>query len=481
MNHLFQHKNSFYDAEKVSWDSLLFDGRALRRLLVPLMLEQLLNSFMGMMDTMMVSRVGSAAISAVSLVDSINVLFIQIFAALATGGTILCSQYLGSGDRKRCSRAAEQVALSTAVISIGIMAVCLVTRGPLLRLVFGSVEPAVMQNSETYFWVTALSYPFIALFQVGSAFYRAGGNSRFPMAVSVISNIMNIVGNAIFIFGFQWGVFGAALSTTLSRIFCMAVIFLCLRRPFFPGTHEPQPIILKNYGKVRPDFEMIVRILAVGVPSGIENGMFQFGKLAIQSSVSTLGTTAIAAQAMTVIFENLNGVGGIGIGIGLMTIVGQCIGAGRVEEAKYYIVRLSLDCYGVILASCLAAYAICGPVTRLAGMDPEAAAMCVFMLGWITVVKPLIWTPAFCGPYGLRAAGDVKYSMIMSSLCMWTLRVVLTTVLIRVFHFGPIAVWIGMFSDWLVRGILYFARFRSGKWLNHHLIEETEANRTETA
>lgn len=319
-----------YDKEKIDWKNILFDNKAIFALLLPIIIEQLLNSFMGMVDTMMVSTVSSAAISAVSLVDSINNLVIQVFSAMATGAAIICSQYLGSEDRKACNKAARQVVLTVFVISMTLMFVCLLGRENLLYLILGQVEEAVMKDSLVYFLITVLSYPFLALFNVGAAFYRAGGNAKFPMKVSVISNIINICGNAFLIYVFKWGVGGAALSTLLSRGFSTVVIFYCLRKP-------GQVIVVRDYIKIRPDFPLIWKIMAIGIPAGIENGMFQFGKLAIQSTVSAMGTTAIAAQAMTNIMENVNGVAGIGVGIGLMTVVGQCMGAGRKEEAKDYI------------------------------------------------------------------------------------------------------------------------------------------------
>ncbi|MDY5112727.1 MAG: MATE family efflux transporter, partial [Bilifractor sp.] len=430
------------------------------------MLEQLLTSFMGMADTMMVTRAGSEAISAVSLVDSINILVIQILSAMAAGGTIICSQYIGHKDFKKCNAAARQVVLTVLMISIPLALLCLILRRPLLGLVFGSVDPAVMENGVTYFFYTSISFPFLALFESGAAFYRAGGNSRFPMTLSVISNCLNIFGNAVLIFGFDMGVAGAAISTLLSRIFSAVVIFCFLRKP-------RQPIVIDHYLRIRPDFRMIQKVLSIGVPSGIENGMFQFGKLAIQSSVSTLGTINIAANAMMIILENLNGIGGIGIGIGLMTVVGQCIGAGRVEEAKYYIVKISMIAEVVVLVSCAIVFVIAKPVMWLAGMDPEAADICFNMLIYVSIVKPIVWIPAFIPAYGMRSAGDVKFSMIASSITMWCCRVLVTTLLIRVFGFGPIAVWIGMSLDWLVRGIVYSLRYRSGKWLNHTVIKNT--------
>ena len=452
-----------YDKAKIDWKNLMFDNKALLALLFPIVVEQLLNSFMGMVDTMMVSTVGSEAISAVSLVDSLNNLVIQVFSAMATGAAIICSQYLGSGDKKSGNKAARQVVLSVAVISLVLMLICLIGRESLLYLIFGKVEEGVMADALIYFLITVLSYPFLALFNAGAAFFRAGGNSKFPMKVSVISNIINICGNAIFIYIFKWGVGGAAFSTLLSRVFCTVVIFYCLRKP-------KQVIVLRDYMKIRPDFPLIWKIMAIGIPAGIENGMFQFGKLAIQSTVSSMGTTAIAAQAMTNIMENVNGVFGIGVGIGLMTVVGQCMGAGRKEEAKYYIVKLVGIAEVGILLSCLFAFAITKPVTWIAGMEAESATMCFDMVAAITVVKPIAWVGSFVIAYGLRAAGDVKFSMIVSTTTMWCCRVALCVFLVKVFGYGPMAVWIGMFADWIIRSVIFVWRFLSGKWLQNDLI-----------
>lgn len=452
-----------YDKKKIDWENMMFDNKALFTLLFPIIIEQLLNSFMGMVDTMMVSTVGSEAISAVSLVDSLNNLVIQVFSAMAAGAAIICSQYLGSGDKRACNKAARQVVLTVFTISMILMFVCLLGRESLLYLIFGQVEEQVMRDSLIYFLITVLSYPFLALFNAGAAFYRAGGNSRFPMKVSAISNVINILGNALFIYVCKWGVGGAAFSTLLSRIFCMAVIFYCLRKP-------REVIVIREYMKIRPDFPLIWKIMAIGIPAGIENGMFQFGKLAIQSTVSSMGTTAIAAQAMTNILENVNGIFGIGVGIGLMTVVGQCIGAGRKEEAKYYIVKLVGIAEVGILISCLFVFVITKPVTWLAGMETESAAMCLEMITAITIVKPIAWVGSFVIAYGLRAAGDVRFSMLISTVTMWCCRVALCIFLVKAYGFGPMAVWIGMFADWTIRSIIFVGRFLSGKWLKNQLI-----------
>ena len=442
----------------------LYNNTDLRKLLLPIIVEQLLSSLMGTADTMMVSNIGSAAISAVSLVDSINILVIQALAALAAGGAILCAQYLGSHNQKEANQAARQVLFVMVFLSTALSAFCLIFRDPLLGLIFGKVEADVMSNSKIYFFLTLLSFPFIGLYDAGASIMRSQNNSRNPMLISVISNFLNIGGNAILIFFFGLGVKGAAISTLVSRIFCAVVVILQLR-------NDQAPICITNYFSIRPDWTLIKKILFIGIPSGIENSMFQFGKLAIQSTVSTLGTVAIAAQAMTNILENLNGIAAIGIGIGLMTVVGQCLGAGRQDEAVYYVKKLSWLAEAVVITSCLLVFILTKPITILAGMEPASARLCLSMITFITIVKPISWVMSFIPGYGMRAAGDVKFSMITSCCTMWLCRVSLCIYLCRVWGFGPIAVWIGMFSDWTLRAIIFGIRFHSGKWLNHHVID----------
>lgn len=441
----------------------LFSNKMLKSILVPVILEQLLNSFMGTADTMMVSNVGSAAISAVSLVDSINVLLIQAFSALAAGGTIICAQYMGQRNYERANKSARQVLFIILSISAAVTILCLLFKDPLLHFIFGKVDADVMEASSVYFLFSAASYPFIALYDSGASIFRAQENTKGPLIISVISNVMNIVGNAILIWGFNMGVAGAAIATLVSRIFCAVVVLWQLRK-------DRQPIVVRDYLKIRPDRKLIGRILGLGIPSGIENSMFQLGKLAIQSTVSTLGTAAIAAQAMTNILENLNGIAAIGVGVGLMTIVGQCLGAGRKDEAVYYIKKLCVIAEAVIIVSCLIVYILVRPVTILGGMESTSAEMCIHMITWITIVKPVVWTMAFVPGYGLRAAGDVKFSMITSCCTMWACRFCLCVFLIRVLGFGPMGVWIGMFADWTVRGIIFTWRFHSRKWLEHKVI-----------
>lgn len=429
------------------------------------MIEQVLNALMGAADTMMVSNAGSAAISAVSLVDSINILVLYVFTAMATGGTIICSQYIGHREEDMACEAGKQLVLSVTALSVAVTILCLLLRRPLLQLIFGSVEADVMANSLTYFFITALSYPFIALYNSGAALFRTCGNSRLPLAISTVANLINVIGNAIFIFGFHMGVAGAALSTLLSRVICAVAVMLCLRRP-------KQAIVVKDYFSIRPNMRLIKRIMAIGIPTGIENGMFQFGKLAIQSTVSTMATVEIAAQAMTSTLEMMTSNASIGVGLAMVTIVGQCVGAWKLDEAKYYIKRLTW--YGElgIIVSCAIIAAAIKPITVLGGMEPAAAEICIKLTWLICIVKPILWAFGFMPPYGLRAAGDVKFTMIFSICSMWFCRVILAIVLVRVFHLGLLSIWIAMFIDWALRVVVYTIRLSGDKWIHKAVISE---------
>lgn len=441
----------------------MFSNADLWKLMLPLSIDQLLNSMMGTVGTMIVSNLGSAAISAVSLVDSINVLVVQAFYALAAGGSVICSQFLDCKRPKEARKAAEQLVFITLILSIIIGSICSFFNKPLLKLIFGDVEPDVMTYARQYFMISALSYPFIALYDDGSSIFRAQENSNLPMKISLLANVLNLILNLLFVWGFHMGVIGSALATFISRGFSITVVLYELHKPGWL-------ISLQKYASIRPSWQQIRRILYLGIPSGIENSMFQFGKLVIQSTVSMMGTASIAAQGMTNILENLNGIMAIGIGVGLMTVVGECIGAGRKDEAIYYIKKMTAVSEIVIIGSCLLIFALVRPITHFGGMEPESARMCIFMVTCITIVKPLVWVLSFIPAYGFRAAGDVKFTMGVSAASMWICRVSLAMFLARVLGFAPIAVWIGMFTDWSVRAIIFTIRFRNGKWLEHKII-----------
>lgn len=442
----------------------MFTEKDLRKLLIPLIIEQVLTSFMGTIDTLMVSNVSSAAVSGVSCVDSINKLVLFLFTAVSTGGCIICSQFLGRGDKKRASDAAGQVLLSSAVIALAVTGICLALRAQLLGLIFGSVEPAVMNAAMDYFLITIFSYPVTALFNACAAIYRAAGNSRLPMIISASCNILNVIGNYILLFVVRIGVAGAAISTTVSMALACIIIMVMLQKK----NHE---ITVGNYLRLRPNMRIILRVLKIGIPTGIENSMFQFGKLVVQSTVATLGTMAITSNAIVTSLELFSSMPSQAVGIGLVTVAGQCIGAGKTDEAKYYIKKLTIWAALLLLAANWIIYAISMPVCRLAGFDQATTALTMSVMLAISIVKPILWPIAFVPSNGMRAAGDVNFTMIISVVSMWVFRVGLTTILCRFCGVGLIGIWYGYFADWAVRSIAVFVRYRSGKWLRHQVLD----------
>jgi putative MATE family efflux protein len=441
----------------------LFSNRDLRKLLIPLMLEQFLAGFMGIADTMMVTRVGDTAISAVSCVDSVNTLMLYLFSALATGGTIVCSQYLGREDRKGANNAARQVYFVAFCLSVSLMILCLVGRKPILSLVFGHVEEEIMTQSLVYFRITALSYPFLALQQTSAAQFRAAGNSKLPMAITAIANGVNIVGNGILIFVCNWGVAGAAAATLVSRILSCVALMVCQRK-------DTNLIYVDHYLSIRPDTSVIRLVLRIGIPTAVENGMFQFGRLVVQSTVSTLGTTAIAAQAMTYMMDSFQSMPSQAVGLGILTVLGQCLGAGRIEEAKGYLKKLCLVSEGMLIIMGVLIMLVVRPACVVSGLSTEATDLTVRLVLYITIAKVVLWVPAFSLPNGLRAAGDVNFTAIVSALSMWLVRVGLSFVLCRMLGVGLEGVWYAWFTDWVVRLCFYVYRYRSGKWLEKRVL-----------
>ena len=440
-----------------------FSTRGLVRLMLPLVIEQLLAVSVGLADTVMVSGVGEHAVSAISLVDSINFLLIQLFSALATGGAVVAAQYIGRRDRRNACDTARQLTYSTTLIAVLLAAVAIALNGQVLRLIYGSLEPAVMENAKKYFFLSALSYPFLALYNAGAALFRSMGNSKVSMLASLAMNVVNLAGNALLIYGFHLGVVGAGAATLVSRMLAAVIVIRLLADPH-------QEIFLSHI--LRFDFKPgIVRsILKVGIPNGLENSIFQVGKLIVAGLVSTFGTTAIASNA---ICNSLNGfvcVPGNAIGLGIITVVGQCIGAGRVDLARKYVRKLMLWIHICSGALCLTLFAFAGQVLRIYNLTPESLEMSRTVVRWFAVFQTFTWPTSFPFPNALRAAGDARFTMIVSMVSMWLCRVGLCYVFTyvpffaRLFPFPLLGVFFAMFVDWIFRDVFFLARWAGGKW-----------------
>ena len=440
----------------------MFNRSDLKKLIFPLIIEQLLGLTIGMIDTVMVASVGEAAVSSVSLVDSINILLINIFAALATGGAIVSSQYIGREDIRSANIAAKQLLLVVAVLSSAIMALCLMFRAPLLRALFGVIEDDVMANCRIYFFWTALSYPFIAIYNGGAALFRSIGNSRVSMATSVLINIINLCGNAVLIYGLHLGVAGAAIPTFVSRAVGAVVMMVLLRNP----AHLIHIDHLFHLD-FRP--QMVKNILMIGIPNGLENGMFQIGKIMVQGLVASLGTVSIAANAVCNSICSLTQIPGVAIGLAMVTIVGQCVGAERFDEAKRYALRLTGITYLAMAALNLLLFFAAVPVVSIFQLTPETAALATQILHFFCFLCMLLWPSAFTLPNALRAAGDVRYTMLVSIFSMWAFRIGLSYIFARNLGMGLMGVWMAMYVDWGFRILFFVPRLLRGRWMKSRL------------
>ena len=442
----------------------LFTRQALVALLLPLIAEQALSVTIGLADTLMVSSVGEAAVSGVSLVDSFNTLMIQVMSALATGGAVVTSQYIGHREPKNAKAAAAQILFVLASFSLVVAAVVVVGRHAILRGIFGSIDADVMRYAETYFLLSALSYPFIGLYNAGAALFRAQGNSKISMLSSLVMNVINIGGNAVLIFGFGMGVLGAALASLVSRaVSCLVVLWL-LQRPACP-------LRVDGLRALAPDGGLIRRILRVGIPAGIENGMFQIGKLSVSSLTSTLGTAAIAANAVANTASTFLNIPANAVGMAALTVVGQCLGAGEKEQAVYYSRRLLLTAYCGAWVMNLSAFLFANRfVISLFNLSPEAQTMALQVMVWFNFVSLFFWPSSFTLPNILRAAGDARFTMAVSILSMWVFRVGFCYVMVLGFHGRLLSIWMGMFLDWVFRSLCFFVRFARGRWMEQSVI-----------
>ncbi len=440
----------------------LFTNKQLKRLLIPLMIEQLLALSIGLFDTVMVSSLGEAAISGVSLVDAINALLIQLFAALATGGAVVTSQYIGKRAPKDAKTSANQLMLITLVFSLVITIVVVSMRTKLLYLIFGAIEDDVMASAQTYFLVSAFSYPFIGLYNAGAALFRAQGNSKVSMLSSLSMNVVNVAGNALLIFGFGLGVLGAAIASLIARVVSCLVVLYLLQMPL-------NTLRVDSLRALLPNWPYIKKILAIAVPSGIENGMFQFGRLAVSGLTSTLGTAAIAANAICCSLVTILNVPCTAIGLSLITVVGRCLGAGEKGQAKEYSKRLlRYAIYSIWITNI--PFMLVGRFTlSLFNLSAEAIDISVVLLLTYNLVSLVFFTSSFAVPNALRSAGDAKFTMWVSVFSMWAFRVVSSYWLVGL-GLGMLGVWCGMYIDWAFRSVLFVWRYFSWKWLDKKVI-----------
>ncbi len=442
---------------------LLFTKEDLRKLIIPLVAEQTLAISIGLFDTLMVSSCGEAAVSGVSLVDSISVLLIQILSALATGGAVVCSQYLGKKMPERARLSAGQLMLIMSVTSGIVMLLVLFAHSFLLRAIFGQIDAEVMKDAEIYFIISAVSYPFLGIYNAGAALFRCMGNSKISMYTSLVMNVTNIGGNAVLIFGMGLGVFGAALATLASRFLAAAVMAVLLSK-------KDNPLCILTPGCMRPQRDVIGKILKIGLPSGIENGMFQIGKLLVASLVAGFGTAAIAANAVASNAAGFANIPGNAIGLAMVTVIGRCIGAGEKQQAKDYCRKLMKIAYAGICGMNLLLLVTARWLAACFSLSPEAEGMTVQLLVSFALMASLIWPLSFALPNSLRAAGDAQFTMKVSVFSMWVFRVASSYFFAGTLGLGVLGVWLGMYVDWAFRSLMFVIRYHSGRWLEMKLV-----------
>lgn len=411
----------------------MFTNENLKRLILPLVVEQILAVTIGMSDTIMVSSVGEAAVSGLSLVDTINILLINIFAALATGGAVV------------------------------IMGIVLIGCTAILQLVFTDVEPAVMWNAEIYFKISAWSYPFIALYNSGAALFRSMGNSKISMITSLFMNAFNILGNAVLIYGFHMGVAGAAISSLVSRILGSLFMLYLLRSP-------DNLIYIDSYRKLEFHPDMIRRILTIGIPNGLENGMFQIGKILVQGLIAGFGTVAIAANAVANNIAQMEIIPAAAIGLAMITVVGQCVGAGDYAQARLYIKKLMKIAYISMLAVNLIILCLVPLLLNIYNLSAQTYDTALELLLYHGIFAMVLWPASFTFPNALRAAGDVRFTMCISIVSMWLCRICLSWLLGVILGLGVLGVWLAMFTDWLFRILWFYWRYQSGSWMKKRII-----------
>ena len=432
----------------------LFTQKELLLLTGPLLVEQLLEVTVGMADTMMVSRCGEAAISGVSLVDMINNLIIVLFAALATGGAVVVSQFLGAREQKSANESSGQLILLSGLFGLLVGAFCFVLARPMIRLFYGAIDADVLDASVLYLRIIAISYPFLALYNGGAALFRSMGNSKISMQISFLMNVINIVGNAVCIFGLKMGVDGVAWPSVVSRV---VAAFLILRRCYQKGNALTVP------KTTRLDAKMTRRILGIGIPSA-----FEAGRILVVSMISTFGTVQIAANAVA---NNLDGMGvipGKALSLAMITVVGRCVGAGDSEQAVYYTRKLSLWSYIAMGLSNGAILLFLHKLIGIYALSGETMVLSETLVRIHAGFAILLWTLSFVLPNALRAANDVKFTMLVSILSMAVWRLGFSYLLCVRMGWGAVGVWIAMVIDWMCRVTCFVIRFRSGVWKNKY-------------
>lgn len=441
----------------------MFSNRDLKNMIVPLFFEQLLVMLVGIVDTFIVSYVGEAAVSGVSLVNSFNTIFIYLFTALASGGAVVISQYIGNKDQKNSVRSSSQLLMFSTLLSIVLTCIVLMFHQAILSALFGKVEIDVMNACITYIVISALSYPFIAIYNAGASLFRSMGKTKTTMYVSLASNIINVIGNCIGVFVLHAGVAGVAIPSLIARAFSAIVITkLCFQ--------QNQMTYYTKKDLFAFDTDILRRVLSIAVPNGIENGIFQFVKVALSSVVALFGTYQIAANGVAQSIWSLAALMGVTLGPVYITVIGQCMGSGNQEQAKYYFKKLNKLAIVLSIVWNLIVLALTPLFMHFYQLSSETLQLIFYLVVIHGVFNAIVYP--ISGPLsnGLRAAGDVKFTMIVSIASTLLARFVFSIIFAIYLNMGVIGIAFAMCLDWTIRAVIFYCRYRSLKWLEFKVI-----------
>ena len=444
-------------------ENYLYSNRALLALFIPLLIEYSLEFFVGFADSVMVASLGEAAISGVSLVDFLVQLLIFSFSALATGGAVVAGQYLGNNQIKKAQDSATQLIWFSAILSTILMIVVLFLRHFLIGLLFGQIEADVWANADVYLYFMALSIPFLAIYNAGAAIFRTTNNAYTPMKILFVCDILNVIGNAICIYFLGWDVRGVAIPTVISRLLAAVLILHFV-------VDENYKLHIKKTLKHKFDTKILRKVLEIGIPYGVENGLFQLGRVLVLSLVSTFGTMAIAANSVGYAIGIFSVLPGFAINLGLTAIISNCVGANDYEQARYY----NRKCLIIVVISHIVINAIIFAslpyVLGIYNLSAKTAAMTTEMVIWHGIFAIIIWPLSFTLPATFRGAGDSKSVMYISLAVMFTCRIALSYVIADWMGIGVFGTWIAMFIDWYVRAAIYIYRYFSNKWTEYRVV-----------
>lgn len=440
-----------------------FTNAQLMALIIPIVVEQFLALLVGLIDTLMISYAGEVAVSAVSLVNQLNSVFIMVFSAVASGGAVIASQYVGSRDRQNGALAASQLMMLTTGISVILMAFVLLSGKGMLNLLFGSAEQAVLDAGLIYLNITAASIPFLAVYNSCAGMFRSMGKTDTIMKVSIAMNVINVVGNAIGVLVLKAGVAGVAYPTLISRIFAAVVMFAL-------ALNDKNPLYVRIKDILTWNSAMVGRIFRIAIPSGIENGLFQLSKVALSAIVAMFGTVQIAANGMAQSFWSMSALFSIALGPAFITVIGQYMGAGDPEGADYYMKKLlKISIAGATVWNLV--FLVITPVFLLfSGLSDETVRLIIVLVAIHNTPSPLVHPLAFPLSNGLRAAGDVKFATGAAIFSTVGCRVAFSVLFAVVMNLGVIGIALAMVVDWTVKAALIGARYRSGKWKTFKLI-----------